>query len=135
MWKIVIGFGILCTALLILFQIAELRMIKSDANLQIVIAILAVVFFCLGLIFRKKLEVKPTAVSNDSTTHLSNIGISKRELDVLAELVTGASNKEIGDKLFLSESTIKSHLSSIYSKMEVRNRVEAINKAKDQGIQ
>jgi len=133
MWKIIIGFGILCTALLILFQIAELRMIKSDANLQIVIAILAVVFFGLGLLFRKRLELKPA--TNQLVSNISDLGVSKRELEVLQELVTGASNKEIGEKLFLSESTIKSHLSSIYAKLDVRNRVEAINKAKDHGVQ
>jgi hypothetical protein len=41
---------------LFFFQVAELRMVKSDANLQIVIAILSVVFFSFGLIFRKRLE-------------------------------------------------------------------------------
>ena len=126
MWKIIFGFGILCTALLVLFQIAELRMIKSDANLQVVIAILAVVFFVLGLIFRKKLETK----TSESESKLSEVGISKREEEVLRELITGASNKEIGERLFLSESTIKSHLSKIYSKLKVRNRVEAINRVK-----
>lgn len=133
MWKIILGFGILCTALLILLQLAQFRMIKSDANLELVVAILAVVFFSLGLIFRKRLELK--SVQPKDSLNNQDLGISKREFEVLNELVTGASNKEIGEKLFLSESTIKSHLSSIYAKLDVRNRVEAINKAKESGVQ
>lgn len=133
MWKIVLGFGILCTALLILFQLAEFRMIKSDANLQVIIAILAIVFFTLGLIFRKRFEIK--SVKSRPKQDFESLGISKREQEVLQELITGASNKEIGEKLFLSESTIKSHLSSIYTKLKVRNRVEAINVVKDRNNQ
>lgn len=133
MWKIVIGFGILCTSLLILIQLAEFRMMKMDANVEVIVAILALVFFVLGLVFRKRLEFKE--VKTIPTTNWQDLGISKREFEVLQELVSGVSNKEIGEKLFLSESTVKSHLSSIYTKLHVKNRAQAINKAKEAGIQ
>lgn len=133
MWKIVVGFGILCTALLVLFQLAEFKFQKGDSNFELVISFLAVTFFVLGLVFRKRFEFKPK--TNQLNTNWEQLGISKREFEVLQELVSGASNKEIGEKLFLSESTIKSHLSSVYTKLNVKNRSQAINKAKEAGIQ
>ena len=56
-------------------------------------------------------------------------GLSERELDVLNLLARGATNDEIASALFLSEKTVKSHLSSIFRKMRVSNRTQAASKA------
>ena len=56
-------------------------------------------------------------------------GLSERELDVLNLLARGATNEEIATALFLSEKTVKSHLSSIFRKMRVTNRTQAASKA------
>lgn len=53
--------------------------------------------------------------------------LSPREMEVLQVLVDGLSNKEIGEKLFISISTVKTHIINIYSKLGVKNRVEAVN--------
>lgn len=50
--------------------------------------------------------------------------LTARETDVVQLLVTGLKNKEIADKLFLSELTVKSHIRKAMAKMECRNRVE-----------
>jgi len=52
--------------------------------------------------------------------------LTQRELDVIQILQTGWSAKEMGSHLFLSEATVKSHLASIYRKLEVKNRTQAI---------
>ncbi len=59
-----------------------------------------------------------------------HITLTTRELDVLQSLKKGLSNNDIADDLFISENTIKSHLYNIFRKIEVRNRVQAINWAK-----
>lgn len=51
--------------------------------------------------------------------------LSERERDVLQELATGASNADIASRLFLSETTIKTHISAVFTKLGTRNRVEA----------
>ncbi len=57
--------------------------------------------------------------------------LSTRELEVLAILATGKSTKEIARELYLSEPTIKTHLASIYRKLEVNNRLSAVTVARD----
>jgi DNA-binding NarL/FixJ family response regulator len=56
--------------------------------------------------------------------------LSDRELDVLRELLSGASNREIAQKLYISENTVKHHMHSILSKLEVHNRREAVDLAR-----
>jgi DNA-binding NarL/FixJ family response regulator len=60
--------------------------------------------------------------------------LSPREIEILKIVATGASNREIADKLFISEGTVKNHLSSILNKLGVRDRMQAILKAKEIGI-
>lgn len=60
--------------------------------------------------------------------------LSPREIEILRVVATGASNKEIADQLFISEGTVKNHLSSILGKLGVRDRMQAILKAKELGI-
>lgn len=54
--------------------------------------------------------------------------LSDRELEILALLTEGASNEQIGKRLFISTGTVKWHLNNIYSKLDVKNRVQAIEK-------
>ncbi|WP_406543596.1 response regulator transcription factor [Clostridium ljungdahlii] len=60
--------------------------------------------------------------------------ISKREREVLMLIEKGAKNSEIAKRLFITESTAKSHILNIFSKLSVRNRIEAVAKAKEIGI-
>jgi two-component system response regulator DesR len=60
--------------------------------------------------------------------------LSPRERDVLGLLVTGATNREIAAQLHLSPHTVKEHTSSVYRKLEVRNRAEAVQRAERLGL-
>ena len=57
-----------------------------------------------------------------------------KELEVLQEAATGKSNQQIAESLFLSIHTVKTHLSNVYEKLEVKRRTEAIMKAKELNI-
>jgi two-component system response regulator DesR len=60
--------------------------------------------------------------------------LTSREREVLEEIASGATNREIGQRLHLSPHTIKEHTSSIYRKLEVRNRAEAVKDAQRLGL-
>ena len=61
-------------------------------------------------------------------------GLTQRELEVLALLASGARNKEIAGELFLSAGTVKFHVASIWQKLNVQTRTEAIRGAAERGI-
>jgi DNA-binding NarL/FixJ family response regulator len=60
--------------------------------------------------------------------------LSVRELEILTLVATGASNKEIASNLVIAEGTVKNHLTNILSKLGVKDRVQAVLKAKELGI-
>ncbi|NOU66183.1 response regulator [Paenibacillus sp. LMG 31461] len=70
----------------------------------------------------------------ESSVRIETYGLSERELQVLHSIADGLNNREIAEKLFLSEGTVKNYISNIYSKMDVRDRVQASKKAHDEGI-
>ena len=51
--------------------------------------------------------------------------LSEREVEVLAWLASGASNREIGQRLYITENTVKRHVYNIFGKLNVRNRTQA----------
>jgi len=61
-------------------------------------------------------------------------GLTPREQEVLRQLATGRSNKEIAEELFISEKTVKSHLNSIFRKLNVTRRLQAILYAISRGL-
>ncbi len=60
--------------------------------------------------------------------------LSGREIEVLEWIEAGLSNREIARKLFISESTVKTHINHIYRKLDVRSRTQAIALGRDLGI-
>ena len=60
--------------------------------------------------------------------------LSEREVEVLRLIAAGSSNKEIAEKLFIAEGTAKNHVSNILSKLEARDRAQAVARAKELGL-
>jgi DNA-binding NarL/FixJ family response regulator len=64
----------------------------------------------------------------------SHAALTKREREVLVEVFRGRSNAEIGARLFLTETTVKSHMSAILRKLDLPNRVHAVVYGYENGI-
>ena len=65
---------------------------------------------------------------------IKTLELTEREIEVLKLVILGYSNKEIGKKLFITNHTVKAHLTQIYKKLGVTNRTAAAIKAKDANI-
>ena len=71
----------------------------------------------------------PVHLAAKLAQRVSGETLSEREIDVLKLMAQGKSNKEIGSALFISEGTVKSHVKSIFAKMNVISRTEAVANA------
>jgi LuxR family transcriptional regulator, maltose regulon positive regulatory protein len=60
--------------------------------------------------------------------------LSERELEVLAHIAAGESNQEIAGTLFVSTSTVKTHINNLYRKLNVSSRTQAVARAREMGI-
>ena len=130
MIKTILRFGLLIVALFCLMAISKYWWISGDLSVEIIIGILALLFFWIGVWISKQQTSKSQesiAVFNDQKS--KELGLTKRELEVLNAMALGASNKEIGSQLFVSESTIKTHVSNILLKLGAKRRTQAIRLA------
>lgn len=131
MRKTVLIFAALIIALILLFQISQFAIISGDTSVEVIIAIVAIVFLIIGIYLNKKSLHKegsnPQEIDHEK---IKSLEISKREYEVLQLISEGCSNREIAERLFLSESTIKTHVSSLLVKLNAKRRTQAIQLAK-----
>jgi DNA-binding CsgD family transcriptional regulator len=139
MKQVIISFGLLITALLVLFRIASLYHLYNNVTDDIWIAAFSIIFLIIGIILSRKLFVRTLVVTQQKPTVINHekllrSGLSKREAEILLLMHDGLSNLQIADKLFLSENTVKKHISNIFQKLRVDRRTEAIKKALELSI-
>ncbi|XLS29564.1 response regulator transcription factor [Flavobacteriaceae bacterium M23B6Z8] len=131
MKQTILIFSALIAALLVLFQISKYSILMGQTKIELVIALVAVIFFLVGIFLHKKSLLKPHKnISQIRMENLDATGLSEREYEVLKLVAIGLSNKEIAAKLFVTESTVKTHVSNILLKLDAKRRTEAIKKAK-----
>jgi len=65
---------------------------------------------------------------------LQELAITKRELEILGLIAHGLSNREIAEKLFVSENTVKTHSSRLFDKLSARRRTQAVQRGKELGL-
>ncbi len=88
---------------------------------------------CIRRVYRGETFITPTLVEK-LASGLSVEPLTGRELDVLTLLASGLSNKEIGTRLCITETTVKSHLRAIFGKLNVLSRTEAVTAANKRGL-
>jgi NarL family two-component system response regulator LiaR len=131
---------------LLLLKWLEVKYVIYNQLFETYAGIIALLFTGLGiwlaikLIQPKTIIVEKEVFKNDiadgviNTLEIEKLGLSKREIEVLNMLASGLSNQEIGDQLYISLATVKTHVSKLYDKLEVKRRTQAIEKAKRLGI-
>lgn len=136
-----------CGGVLIAFlKYIEYRFIVVEHSIEIYGGLVALLFVCLGIwlglkLTRKKevVVVKEVPVPNNvpfaiNTSRLRDLGITKRELEILELIARGMSNREIAEKLFVSENTVKTHSSRLFDKLSAKRRTQAVQIGKELGL-
>ena len=137
MKNIIFKFGILSVLLLLLIELGKYSLYTAEHYKEFLIAISAAAFVAFGFILRNYWTTKEKVLKGDfivDEEKLNMLQISKREYEVLLKIAEGYSNSEIADKLFVSENTVKTHVSNILAKLNVKRRTEAIKQAKEYGL-
>lgn len=135
MKKTILIFGLLILALLMLFRLSSYAFISGSLQIEIIISIVAIVFFFVGVfINRRSIQKEISQPKTLDHEKIKELGLSNREYEVLQGIVAGLSNQEIANELFVSESTIKTHVSSVLLKLNAKRRTQAIQIAKDLDI-
>jgi DNA-binding CsgD family transcriptional regulator len=146
MKKHILIYGLLGGVLIVLLRLIEYRYLIIEHSIEIYGGLVALVFAGLGIWLGFKLtRPKETVVIKEITvpavgpfvlnqSRLQELGITKRELEILQLIATGMSNREIAEKLFVSENTVKTHSSRLFDKLNARRRTQAVQIAKDLGL-
>ena len=69
-----------------------------------------------------------------NAARMRELGITPRELEILTQIAAGLSTREIAEKLFVSENTVKTHSSRLFDKLNAKRRTQAVQIAKDAGL-
>lgn len=124
-------------ALIAVLKLVEYKYFVRDIPLEFYIGLVAILFTALGIwaglrLTRPKIKVIDRSLPFvRDQRELDRLGISKREYEVLELISRGLSNQEIADDLFVSTSTVKTHVSSLLAKLDANRRTQAISRAKE----
>jgi NarL family two-component system response regulator LiaR len=142
MKKHLLIYGVCGGLLIVLLKLIEYRFLVIERSLEIYGGLVALLFAAvgiwLGLKFTKTKEtviVKevpvPTREFVMDQARLQELGITAREFEILELIAGGLSNREIAEKLFVSENTVKTHSSRLFNKLSAKRRTQAVQIAKE----
>ena len=137
-------YGLLLALLVFVLKWLQWKFLIVDNAIDIYVGLIAVFFTALGvwvanqlvkpkvetIIVEKEIILQSSENFLVDESALEKLKLNPREYQVLQLLAKGHSNADIANDLFLSLSTIKTHTSNLYLKMEVKSRTQAITKAK-----
>lgn len=162
MKKIVLLYGLVGGVLITLLKVVEYRYLVIEHSLEIYGGIVATVFVVVGIWLGQKLTrerivmqevrvevpievpvevpvrvavpMQPGEPFTRDAARVAELGLTPRELDILDALAAGLSNKEIADRLFVSENTVKTHAARLFSKLSAKRRTQAVQLAREAGL-
>ena len=143
MRKHVLLYGLLGGVLIAGLKAIEYRLLVVEYSVEIYGGLVAAVFASVGLWLGLKLtrhtetvvvrEVMVAAPANFERDQrkVESLGITPRELEILELMAAGLSNKEIAQRVYVSENTVKTHSSRVFDKLGARRRTQAVQLGKE----
>ena len=146
MKRIILIYGACGGLLIVILQLVEYRFLVIEHSLEIYGALVAAIFAGVGIWLGLKLSTKqhvvvvkevPVPAAEPFTLNhekLGDLGITPRELEILELIAQGLSNREIAERLFVSENTVKTHSSRLFEKLSAKRRTQAVQIGKELGL-
>lgn len=146
MKKHILIYGLLGGILIALLKLVEYRFLVVEHSIEIYGGLIALLFAGLGIWLGLKLtkpkevvvfkEVAVPAASSFALDEgsLRELTITPRELEILELIASGMSNREIAEKLFVSENTVKTHSRRLFDKLGAKRRTQAVQLGKELGL-
>lgn len=143
MWKLVLLYGFVGGALIAVLKSIEYRWLVVEHSIEIYGGLVAALFAAVGIWLGRKLtREKKTVVVREVLVpapaefvrdqgKLESLGITPRELEILELIAEGLSNKEIAERVYVSENTVKTHSSRVFDKLGARRRTQAVQLGKE----
>jgi two-component system, NarL family, response regulator LiaR len=130
-------YGLFCGVLITILKLTEYRFLILEHSLEIYGGLIAAIFAGLGIwlgftLTRRKARhpAVPAGPFTPDEQRVSELCITPRELEILGLIAAGLSNREIADRLFVSENTVKTHSSRLFDKLGARRRTQAVQLGK-----
>lgn len=143
-------YGIIGGILIAALKWSEYRFLVIDHSIEIYSGLIAATFATVGILLGLKLTRKPERIvvkevpvavpmplaepfcPNEAKRE--ELAITSREMEILELIAQGMSNREIAEKLFVSENTVKTHASRVFDKLGARRRTQAVQLGKEFGL-
>ena len=142
----VVIYGLIGGVLIAVLKWSEYRFLVIEHSLEIYGGLVAATFAALGIWLGLKLTKRRETVvvkevpvpagepfARDEKKR-EDLGITPRELEILELIAEGMSNREIAEKLFVSENTVKTHSSRVFDKLGAKRRTQAVQFGKEFGL-
>ena len=140
----VLIYGVVGGVLIAALKWTEYRFLVIEHSFEIYAALIAAIFAILGIwlglkltrtretiVVKQVLSEKPFSPDDRKREDLA---ITRRELEILELIAQGLSNREIAEKLYVSENTVKTHSSRVFDKLGARRRTQAVQLGKEFGL-
>jgi NarL family two-component system response regulator LiaR len=150
--KTILLYGLLGGLLIALLKLVEYRFLIIEHSLEVYGGIVALLFSVLGIWLGLKLtRTRETVVIREvpvrvevpvpsngpfvpNAARQEQLGITRRELEILQLIAAGLSNREIAERLYVSENTVKTHSARLFEKLDARRRTQAVQRATEAGL-
>ena len=142
----VLIYGLIGGILIALLRWTEYQFLVVEHSIEIYGGLIAATFAGLGIWLGLKLTAKRNAIVVREVSvpadgpfipderKREDLHITRRELEILELIANGLSNREIAEKLFVSESTVRTHSSRVFDKLGARRRTQAVQLGKEFGL-
>ena len=131
--------GLIGGVLTTLLKWTEYRFLVVEHSLAIYGGLTAVTFAVLGIWLGHRITGTPQTISGKTVvvpdhSQRDGFALTRRELEILELIAQGLSNREIAEKLFISENTVKTHCSRCFEKLGAKRRTQAVQIGKEAGL-